>query len=197
MKIKALKGAAIPIKGNNIDTDQILPARFLKELTFENMHDYFFYDVRFDENGALKKHPINDPSFADASIMISGKNLGCGSSREHAPQAIKRFGIEAIIAESYAEIFAGNCAALGLLLVTASKEDIDTLISHTENHPETVYKIDLDKKIVKFGHNYIEIDMPDERRLSFLNGTWNVLSLLKENMDLVRKTAESLPDYFS
>ena len=116
MKIESVVGRGVPVLGDDIDTDRIIPARFLKEVTFENMGKYAFIDERFDEDGVKKYHPFNEPQFEGANILIVGKNFGCGSSREHAPQAIKRFGIEAIIGESFSEIFAEIVKLLEYLL---------------------------------------------------------------------------------
>ena len=112
--IKEVKGMAVPIKGNEIDTDRIVPARFLKEVTFEKMGEYLFYDVRFPNDKKDHLHPLNQEQYKDATVMLVENNFGCGSSREHAPQAIKRAGFEIILGESFAEIFAGNCKALGI-----------------------------------------------------------------------------------
>jgi len=188
-----IKGNAVPLNADYIDTDQIMPARYMKEVTFEWLAEYVFYDLRFDENGDEKKHPLNDEDYDGASILIAGKNFGCGSSREHAPQGIMRYGFEAIIAVSFAEIFAGNCNALGIPTLTASEEDIETLMRYTKSHPETKYTIDLAKKELNFGVNQISLDMSEDKRQSFIDGTWNVVSMLKANKDKVRATSRSLP----
>jgi 3-isopropylmalate/(R)-2-methylmalate dehydratase small subunit len=113
-KITELTGTAAYVPGNDIDTDRIIPARFMKCVTFDDLGEYLFYDVRKNEDGSDKAHPLNDPKFAGAKILISNSNFGCGSSREHAPQAIYRFGFRGVIAESFAEIFFGNCVTLGI-----------------------------------------------------------------------------------
>src|SRR6059058_4973495 len=143
VKITQVSGTAVPIRGNDIDTDRIIPARYLKEVTFARMGDYPFFDERFDASGRKKDHPFNDPEYQGASILFVNKNFGCGSSREHAPQALYRFGIQAIVGESFAAIFAGNCVMMGLPAVTVSSAEIEELMQSSEKNPQTVYAIDL------------------------------------------------------
>ncbi len=119
-KITKVQGTAVYVSGDDIDTDRIIPARFMKCVTFDGLGQYAFYDVRFDENGNSKDHPMDKAEHKEATILISGKNFGCGSSREHAPQSLYHWGIRAIIAESYAEIFFGNCTMLGIPCITLS-----------------------------------------------------------------------------
>ena len=126
-QIKDVSGTGIHLPGDDIDTDRIIPARYLKCVTFDDLAGTHFYDVRFDPDGKPTGHPLDDPRFSGASIMLSGSNFGCGSSREHAPQAIYRSGFRAIIAESFAEIFFGNSTTLGMPCVSASREDIESL----------------------------------------------------------------------
>ena len=143
-KIVSVYGTAIPFRGNNIDTDRIIHARFLKEITFDKMGEYLFYDVRKQD----PNNPFDNPRYKGANILMVGKNFGCGSSREHAPQSIMRYGINAIVGESFAEIFAGNCKALGVPAVTASPKDIAILFDYTERYPETSYILSLENKIL-------------------------------------------------
>ena len=125
--ITAVQGTAIPLPGNDIDTDRIIPARYLRSVTFEGLGSEVFKDERFNDDGSAKAHPFNDDKYSGATLLIVGRNFGCGSSREHAPQAIMRFGIKAIIGESFAEIFAGNCTSLGIPVCTADEQTIDEL----------------------------------------------------------------------
>ena len=134
-QIKDVSGTGIHLPGDDIDTDRIIPARYLKCVTFDDLAGTHFYDVRFDPDGKPTGHPLDDPRFAGASIMLSGSNFGCGSSREHAPQAIYRSGFRAIIAESFAEIFFGNSTTLGMPCVSASREDIESLGAAIEEDP--------------------------------------------------------------
>src|SRR5690349_21828607 len=122
--IKSVKGRAVAVSGDDIDTDRIMPARYLKCVTFASIGQYAFQDERFAQDGEPKGHPLDAPAHKGASVLVVNKNFGCGSSREHAPQGILRFGIKAIVGESFAEIFAGNCAAIGLPAVTASEKDV-------------------------------------------------------------------------
>src|SRR6056297_4030122 len=145
-KVTEVSGTGIPIRGNDIDTDQIIPARFMKVVTFDGLGQFAFHDQRFTEDGVapeeqrdgggetagVKDHPFNEDRFRDASVMVVNSNFGCGSSRKHAPQALVRWGIDALIGESFAEIFAGNCLALGVPTVTADTEAVEALQDHVE-----------------------------------------------------------------
>ena len=124
VKITNIRGTALPMRGNDIDTDRIIPARYLKEVTFARMGDYPFFDERFDAAGKTKDHVFNDPEYRGASILFVNKNFGCGSSREHAPQALYRFGLKAIVGESFAAIFAGNCTIMGVPTVTVGAPEM-------------------------------------------------------------------------
>lgn len=130
-----ISGTCVPIPGADMDTDRIIPARFLKCITFDELSGTMFWDERFDTSGNSKGHPVDDARFSGADIIIGGANFGCGSSREHAPQAIKRSGIQAIIAESFAEIFFGNSTGIGLPCVCASPEDLDSLKAAIQSNP--------------------------------------------------------------
>src|SRR5690606_12746903 len=133
----------VHIPGSDIDTDRIIPARFMKCVTFDGLGEFLFYDVRHEPDGTPKDHPLNDPRFAGASILVSGINFGCGSSREHAPQAISKAGFRAVVAQSFAEIFFGNCATLGIPCVTASAADLETLGAAVEADPSLELAIDV------------------------------------------------------
>lgn len=191
--ITTISGEAVPILGNDIDTDRIIPARFLKEITFERMGDYLFADARFEADGRLKPHPLNAPEFKNASIMIVSRNFGCGSSREHAPQSIKRYGFRALIGESFAEIFAGNCTSVGVPTVTASESTIRALQNYVTAHPNADVLIDLEQHRVSVGDQTFPITLPDARRHSFITGTWDSSALLLSNIDKVIATANRLP----
>lgn len=191
--ISEIKGTAVPIQGNDIDTDRIIPARFLKEITFEKMGEYLFYDVRFDAQKNPKEHPLNDMRFLGASIAFVNKNFGCGSSREHAPQAIKRFGIKAIVGESYAEIFAGNCQQIGVPVVVVSEKDSQFLQDYVQQNPKTEFVLDIQAKTLRFSGQYVSIEMPESRQKAFLTGSWNVLNLLKSNVGLIQEKHQALP----
>ncbi len=190
--IKIISGTGVPIVGNDIDTDRIIPARYLKEITFEKMGNYLFHDVRFDTAGNETAHPLNDKKFKGASIAFVNKNFGCGSSREHAPQAIMRYGIKAIVGESFAEIFAGNCQRIGVPVVTVSAESIVALQEELEKNPSLKLELNLEKKALTIGDKAVPVDLPDSRQKSFLNGSWNVLNLLKLNADKIAEKDRDL-----
>jgi len=193
MKIESVSGKAMPLLLDDIDTDRIIPARFLKEITFENMGKYAFIDERQDSAGNQKDHPFNDMRFQGASVLLVGKNFGCGSSREHAPQALKRYGIKAIIGESFAEIFAGNCKAIGLPVVHAQRSEISACAAFISQKPDTVVSIDLVSKRVRYFEESFLVSMSDPQRESFLTGTWSVLDLLKKNQSQIDQLEANLP----
>ena len=193
VKITKISGTALPMKGNNIDTDRIIPARYLKEVTFARMGEYPFFDERFSAEGRKKDHPFNDPEYSGASILFVNKNFGCGSSREHAPQALYRFGLKAIVGESFAAIFAGNCTIMGLPTVTVGAKEIEQLIRSVEEEPRTEYTIDLEAKTLTYGAHKIAIDLPETYRSALTSGSWDSTALLRANLERVRKTAMKLP----
>ena len=200
---RVITGKAVPIEGNEIDTDRIIPARYLKETTFDRMGEYLFYDARFKEDGSEQEgHPLNNPKFNAAKIMVVQNNFGCGSSREHAPQAIMRYGIKALVGESFAEIFAGNCKALGIPTVTATKEKIDYLFNALNAESETELTINLDQCKIELRNihtnkvDVISVAIPEERRKSFIEGTWDELAILKNNLPQIHERANQLP-YFN
>jgi 3-isopropylmalate/(R)-2-methylmalate dehydratase small subunit len=190
--ITQITGSAVPIYGNDIDTDRIIPARFLKEVTFENMGNYLFRDVRFDASDMPKTHALNDLRFHSSSIMIVNRNFGCGSSREHAPQSIQRAGFNAIIGESFSEIFQGNCTALGIPTVTATATDIATLHDLIESTPHLSLIIDLVNGHVIAAGRTFTITLPKSSRQAFILGTWDVLELLNQNREKISMVATQL-----
>ncbi len=193
VKIVKIAGTAVPIRGNDIDTDRIIPARYLKEPTFARMGNYPFFDERFDGAGKKKDHPFNDPEYKGASILFVNKNFGCGSSREHAPQALYRFGIQAIVGESFAAIFAGNCTMMGLPAVVVGADAIAQLMKSVEENPRTEYTVDLERKIISYGDRAIPFEMPESYRTALTQGYWDSTALLRANLDAVKKTAAKLP----
>lgn len=193
VKITRVSGTAVPIHGNDIDTDRIIPARYLKEVTFARMGEYPFFDERFDSSGKKKDHPFNDPEYKGASILFVNRNFGCGSSREHAPQALYRFGIQAIVGESFAAIFAGNCTMMGLPTVTVAANEIDRLMKTVEQDPRTEYTVDLEGKTLSYGDQKLSIDLPETYRTALTTGSWNSTAMLRANLDRVKATASKLP----
>jgi 3-isopropylmalate/(R)-2-methylmalate dehydratase small subunit len=193
--IKDTSATAVAIRGNEIDTDRIIPARYLRCVTFDGLGEFAFRDERFDPSGVSKKHPLNDPRFAEAGILVANSNFGCGSSREHAPQALARWnkGIKAIIAESFADIFAGNCAAIGVVAVTASAADVASLQAAIEGDPKTVITLDLQSMTARAGDFSCTVAMPASHRQKFLAGTWDTVAALMANKALIAQTAARVP----
>ncbi|MEE2961638.1 MAG: 3-isopropylmalate dehydratase small subunit [Myxococcota bacterium] len=186
-------GRGVFIPGNNLDTDQITPARYLKCVTFDELSGTLFYDERFDSDGNEKEHPINDPRFNGAGVLLVGKNFGCGSSREHAPQAIKRCGFKAIVGESFAEIFQGNCTALGVLCVTASQPTIEKLAKGIEMAPSAEIEIDIEtQRVSSLGAEY-KCRIDSSVRDAFLRGAWDPLDTLLSAGAEIDATFKQLP----
>lgn len=192
-KITRVVGRAIPVRGNDIDTDRIVPARYLKEATFTRMGEYPFFDERFDSSGKPKPHPFNDTRFKAGSILFVNKNFGCGSSREHAPQALYRFGLRAIVGESFATIFAGNCVMIGLPAVTVSSSDMDLLMESAEEDPQIPYSLDLSDKTLRYGEWRFSVSLPESSRNALITGSWDSTSLLLANLDKMKRVAGRLP----
>lgn len=193
IKIVKVEGSAVPMRGNDIDTDRIIPARYLKEVSFARMGEYPFYDERFDAAGRKRDHPFNDPEYKGAAILFVNKNFGCGSSREHAPQALHRFGIKAVVGESFAAIFTGNCTMMGVPTVTVGASQIEQLMKSVEESPRTQYTVDLESKTISYGDTKIAIDLPETYRTALTAGSWDSTALLRANLEQVRKTAAKLP----
>lgn len=193
LKRQEVSGTGIPVPGNDIDTDRIIPARFMKCVSFDGLEQYAFYDVRFDEEGRPKDHPFNDPRFQGGSILIVQKNFGCGSSREHAPQALMRFGMRGIIGESFAEIFAGNCTALGVPAVTASRATINALSEAVASQPDTRIVIDLARKEVTCGSLTAPVEIPESARQALVEGSWDTTAQLLAGREEIQSTAAAIP----
>ncbi|MFB6170648.1 MAG: 3-isopropylmalate dehydratase small subunit [Haloarculaceae archaeon] len=192
-QVDQVRGTGIPVRGNEIDTDQIIPARYLKMITFEGMGEYAFYDQRFDDEGNEKHHPMNEERYRDANVMVVNSNFGCGSSREHAPQALMRWGIDAFIGESFAEIFAGNCLALGMPTVTADQETVREIQDYVEEYPDADLTIDVANELVEYDDRKVEVTVDEGQRKALVEGIWDTTALMKANEQSIRETAESLP----
>ena len=193
--IKNIKATALPMPGSDIDTDRIIPARFLRCVTFDGLGSNAFYDERFETDGTPKAHPMNEEKYNGSEIIISGNNFGCGSSREHAPQAIKRAGFKAVIAESFAEIFYGNSSVLGLVCVTLPQESINELIAAVQNSPKEVLALDIENRVLKaFGKEY-QITVKDTLRTALINGTYDPLAELMRNSDKTAAINKKLPPF--
>ena len=191
--VERVTGTGIPVRGNDIDTDQITPARYLKVVTFKGLGEAVFRDQRFDDDGEQKDHPFNEPQYQDANVLVVNANFGCGSSREHAPQALMRWGIDAIVGESFAEIFAGNCLALGIPTVTADQETIRELQDYVEKYPDAEIEVDVAAETVRYDERTVEVTVDDAQRKALVDGIWDTTALMKANRNAVAETAASLP----
>ena len=188
-KRRHMTGRGIPLPGNDIDTDRVIPARFLKEVTFETMGEHVFEDARKQN----PEHPFNSPAYRGASVLVVGQNFGCGSSREHAPQALMRWGIRAIVGGSFAEIFFGNCVMLGIPCLVASQEDLEWLQKAIAKSPQVPVTVDVEKQEVHFGDHAIKATIPDGARNQLVGGTWDSTAVLLEAGAAIEATAGKLP----
>jgi 3-isopropylmalate/(R)-2-methylmalate dehydratase small subunit len=192
-RIREIRGTAMPVRGDDIDTDRIIPARFLKSISFEGLEQHLFEDERRQASDQGRMHPADDPTYASAAIMLVNANFGCGSSREHAPQAIRRRGIRAVIGQSFSEIFFGNSVALGMPCPTASADTLGALMDIVDRDPKTELVVDLQQLRVNAGGRSFEVSLPGPVREAFLDGSWDATGLLLEDYDQVRRVAETLP----
>ena len=187
--ITQVTGRGLPLRGNDLDTDRIMPARFLRAVTFEGLERHVFEDDR----AANPSHPFNDARYTGASILVVNSNFGCGSSREHAPQGLARYGIKAIIGESFSEIFLGNAAVLGMPCFTADHASVEALQSAIERSPATTIEADVDTGAVTAGGLRIAASMPAALRDAFVSGQWNPTAMLLDRFEDVRAVSVKLP----
>lgn len=191
--VTQVTGRAVFIPGADIDTDRIIPARFMKCVTFDGLGEFAFYDVRHDEHGNKTEHPLNEPRFEGASILVAGQNFGCGSSREHAPQSLRKYGFSGIIAESFAEIFFGNSTTLAMPCVIASAGDVAALRAAIDENPGTEVTIDLrDLRVRTSGGLDFPVAMPDSAREALLSGRWDPIQELLDNEAAIDARAQAL-----
>jgi len=189
-RITTVNGTALPLRGDNIDTDRIIPARFLRSVSFEGLEQHLFVD---DREQAGSSHPFSNPAYASAALLFVEANFGCGSSREHAPQAIRRRGIKAVVGVSFSEIFFGNSVALGMPCASVSADDARRLIEAAEGNPSQAFTLDLHRMSVTGGHLSVPVTLPAAARESFTEGTWDATGLLLDHFEEVEAVAARLP----
>jgi len=192
-RIVSVTGRAVYVPGNDIDTDRIIPARFMKCVTFDGLGQYMFHDVRYAENGTRRVHPLNDERFAGASVLLSNNNFGCGSSREHAPQAIAKSGFRAIVAEGFAEIFFGNATTLGIPCVTVSHDAVVAIAAAIEKEPQLAVTVDLQEQVVVAGGERFRSQMKPSAREVLMQGLWDPIGALLDASAKTREVAAGLP----
>ncbi len=192
-EIKHISGRAVPVVGNDIDTDRIIPARFLRCVTFDGLGEHAFEDDRKQLTAQGKTHPFDDARFKGASVLVVNSNFGCGSSREHAPQAISKCGVKAIVGVSYSEIFFGNCVAMGLPCLRVSVADSEAIQAVVTKDPSVQVSVDVDKLEVRAGGQVWKAQMGDGHRKQFLTGQWDATGELIAGIEQVKATANALP----
>jgi 3-isopropylmalate/(R)-2-methylmalate dehydratase small subunit len=196
LQITRVEGAALPMRGDDIDTDRIMPARFLRAVTFEGLEQHLFEDERTGSSAgdrAPTRHPFDDPRYTAASILLVNRNFGCGSSREHAPQGLHRRGIRAVVGESFSEIFFGNALMIGLPCVTASPSDVRELMDRVERKPETRLRLDLQEGSCELDGFRCAVSIPASARDALITGAWDTTGLLLERYGEVDAVAARLP----
>jgi 3-isopropylmalate/(R)-2-methylmalate dehydratase small subunit len=186
---RQVAGRGIPVPGNDIDTDRIIPARFLKTVTNEGLGLHAFEDARKQD----PEHPFNQKVYEGAAVLVAGLNFGCGSSREHAPESLKQWGIKAIVGGSFAEIFFGNCTMLGIPCVAVDNEDVLWLQRAIGRDPKQTVTVDVEKQEVRAGDRVIRGRIPDGARNQLVSGAWNATGVLLEAGDRIEATAKRLP----
>ncbi len=192
-KIRSVAGRAVPVSGDDIDTDRILPARFMRCVSFDGLGAHLFHDLRFFEDGSRRPNTLDDPRFAGATVLLSGANFGCGSSREHAPQALTRSGFRAIVAESFAEIFAGNATALGIPCACVSHRAAMALAERVEREPGIEVRVDLEAQEVTAGAQRFCFWMKPGAREALVNGQWDPIGQLLDGAAEAARVADALP----
>jgi 3-isopropylmalate/(R)-2-methylmalate dehydratase small subunit len=192
-RITRLTGRALPMRGNDIDTDRIIPARYLTAVTFDGLERHVFEDDRKSAGGPYNRHPFDVSHFQGAAVLLVNSNFGCGSSREHAPQALQRWGIQVVVGESFAEIFFGNSAMIGMPCVTAAPADVAALMELAEREPATEFAVDLVAGTCRAGALTVAIALPPKMLEAFTSGAWDTTGMLLDRFDEVQDTAKRLP----
>jgi 3-isopropylmalate/(R)-2-methylmalate dehydratase small subunit len=194
MRVTRVAGTGVAVHGDDIDTDQIIPARFLKSTTWEGLDEYAFYDNRRDDDSEITgEHPFDRPEHQGATILVVNENFGCGSSREHAPRALRRWGIEAIVGESFAEIFADNCKSLGMAAAEADPETVAELQSFVEDHPDAGLEVDVAEERVVYDGQEVDVQIDEAMREALVQGVWDTTTLMRDALDQTREVARDLP----
>jgi 3-isopropylmalate/(R)-2-methylmalate dehydratase small subunit len=196
LKITHVEGRGLPMRGDDIDTDRIIPARYLRAVTFEGLEQYLFIDERAGSAAGDRvhgTHPFDDPHYQGAAVLLVNSNFGCGSSREHAPQALLRWGIKAVVGESFSEIFFGNAAIIGLACVKAAADDVRTLMDQVERNPKTIITVDLTESIAEAEGFRCDVTLPKKVRDALVTGAWDTTGLLLDRYEEVDATAARLP----
>jgi 3-isopropylmalate/(R)-2-methylmalate dehydratase small subunit len=196
--IDRVSGRALPMRGDSIDTDRIMPARFLRAITFTGLEAHLFEDDRREADARVRAgngtaHPFSEPAYAGATVLLVNANFGCGSSREHAPQALHRWGIRAVVGESFSEIFFSNSVALGIPCVAVTREAAGALMALVENDPTAVVDVSLSEMRVSAGGARYPLDLPASARESFLTGHWDATGLLLREPEAIARVASALP----
>jgi 3-isopropylmalate/(R)-2-methylmalate dehydratase small subunit len=191
--VDRIRGTALPLRGNDLDTDRIIPGRFLKAITFDRLDEHVFEDDRHQaaEGGGL--HPFANPAYQGAAILVVNRNFGCGSSREHAPRALMRWGIRALAGESFSEIFQANALALGLPCFTVAPPDLDRVMALVERTPATAFEVSVSDQVLTGGGVTVPVHLPANARAAFLAGSWNLTDLLLDRFEDVEAVAARLP----
>jgi 3-isopropylmalate/(R)-2-methylmalate dehydratase small subunit len=195
-EIRVIEGRALPMRGDDIDTDRIMPARFLRSITFEGLEEHLFADERAGGPSAgsfAGVHPFDDPKYAGATVLLVNSNFGCGSSREHAPQGLQRRGIKAVVGESFSEIFFGNSVMIGMPCVTASRDDVNALMTRVERDPSLPVRVDILRGTCQAGDVRCAVSIPQKLRDAFATGAWDTTGLLLERYEDVDAVAKRLP----
>jgi 3-isopropylmalate/(R)-2-methylmalate dehydratase small subunit len=188
-KITLVEGRGVPVRGDDIDTDRIIPARYLRCVSFDGLGEHAFEDDRQQNS----EHPFNQDQYQGANILVVGENFGCGSSREHAPQSLKRWGIQAIVGKSFAEIFQGNCIALGVPCLTMPGDDVERLMAAVEAAPEMPVTVDVANSLVRFEDGRYAASIPPGAKQRFVEGTWNALAVLVQAEEAIAAKDAELP----
>ncbi len=191
--IRTVRGRGVVVPGDDIDTDRIIPARYMKVVTFDGLGEYLFRDVRYGDDGRSLAHPLDEPARAHAGVLVSGRNFGCGSSREHAPQAIVRAGFRAVVAESFAEIFFGNATTLGLVCLALDGDDLAAVAAAVDADPEAEITIDVAEERLTVAGRAYRGRLPATARDVLVTGRYDPLAELLAHADAVDATAASLP----